>query len=82
MIARVYHSLAANQWARFVFGAALGIVVWKFSSSALQDAIVFGAFVFALFFAGRGKSAWQQPAGVAFIGVVIYHLLEIGRAHV
>lgn len=80
--------LAAHPLARFTGGLALGVVVWKFSSSALQDIIVFGAALAALLLGrvppeaaeavdGPRRSVWRQPAGLAFIAVVVYHLLAL-----
>lgn len=57
---------------RFLFWTGIGIVVWIFSSKGVQDALIYAAFLFALFKASRGASAWRQPAGVAFIVVMAY----------
>lgn len=75
--------------ARFLVWTATGIVIWKFSSKAVSDILVYGAFLFALArtmglhpgFAPRevvaarsncGTDAWKQPAGIAFIVVLLY----------
>lgn len=76
-IKRLYNTLSAKAWVRFIAGTAIGVLIWTFSSSALQDAIVFGAFLYALFFAERGKTAWKQPAGIAFIILLIHHLTSL-----
>jgi O-antigen ligase len=76
-IKSVYDALSVKTWACFLAGAAMGVIIWTFSSSALQDVIVFGAFLFALFFAERGKLAWKQPAGAAFVILLIYHFITL-----
>jgi O-antigen ligase len=73
----IYQRLASRKLTRFIAGAGLGVIIWTFSSSALQDAIVFGAFLCALFFAERGKAAWRQPAGIAFIVLLVHHLASL-----
>ena len=76
-ITRLYHNLAARKWMCFITGAVLGVIIWTFSSNAIQDIIVFSAFLYALFFAERGKTAWHQPAGVAFIILLVHHILML-----
>jgi len=73
----------ANRWrnlppaARFAAASALALLVWTFSSKALEDILVFGAFLFALNRAGRGANAWKQPAGIAFIIVALHLVLSL-----
>ncbi|MBU0713929.1 MAG: O-antigen ligase family protein [Verrucomicrobia bacterium] len=73
----------ANRWralppsARFAAASAVALLVWTFSSKALQDILVFGAFLFALTRAGLGTGAWKQPAGIAFIVVVLHLVLSL-----
>ena len=73
----------ADRWrnlppaARFAAASAVALLVWTFSSKALQDILVFGAFLFALTRAGLGAGAWKQPAGIAFIVVVLHLVLSL-----
>ncbi len=60
-----------------VFWTGIGMIIWVFSSSFVQDALIFGAGAFALFHAGRGAGAWRQPAGIAFIVVLVHFLLAL-----
>jgi len=88
-IMRFYQSLSARKWVCFIAGTALGVFIWKFSSNAIQDIIVYSAFLYALFFAepcseaqrvlqgGRGKTVWKQPAGVAFVIILLHHFLML-----
>ena len=76
-IIRLYHNLSSRQWVCFLFGSAMGVIIWTFSSSAVQDVIIFSAFLFALFFAGRGNFAWKQPAGIAFVILLIHHFIML-----
>lgn len=69
----IYDSLSMKAWACFLAAAATGVLIWTFSSSAVQDIIVFSAFLYALFFAGRGNFTWKQPAGAAFVILLIHH---------
>lgn len=57
---------------QFVVWTATGIIIWYFSSKAISDILVYGAFLFALTRAARGAAAWKQPAGIAFIVILIY----------
>ena len=76
-IMRLYQGLLARRWARFIAGTAMGVVIWTFSSNALQDVIVFCAFFYALTFAERAKPVWKQPAGIAFIILLGHHLAAL-----
>lgn len=73
----------ANRWhdlppaARFAAASAVALLVWTFSSKALQDILVFGAFLFALTRAGIGAGTWKQPAGIAFIVVALHLVLSL-----
>lgn len=60
-----------------VFWTGIAFIVWIKSATVVQDLLVFGAFVFALFHAGRGAGAWKQPAGIAFIVVLVYSALTL-----
>ncbi|MDP2989905.1 MAG: O-antigen ligase family protein [Kiritimatiellota bacterium] len=62
---------------RFATASAVALLVWTFSSKALQDMLVFGAFLFALTRAGLGAGAWKQPAGIAFIIVTLHLVLSL-----
>ncbi|MDD5678306.1 MAG: O-antigen ligase family protein [Kiritimatiellae bacterium] len=62
---------------RFAAASAVALLVWTFSSKALQDILVFGAFFFALTRAGLGAGAWKQPAGIAFIVVALHLVLSL-----
>ncbi len=64
--------LARTPAAQFVVWTAMGIVIWNFSSKAISDILVYGAFLFALTRATRGAAAWKQPAGIAFIICLVY----------
>ena len=64
-------------WARFAAASALALLIWTFSSKALQDVLVFGAFLFALTRSGLGAGAWKQPAGIAFIVVALHLVLSL-----
>jgi O-antigen ligase len=72
-----------NRWrdlppvARFAAASAVALLVWTFSSKALQDILVFGAFLFALTRAGIGAGTWKQPAGIAFIAVALHLVLSL-----
>ena len=74
---------SAGRWralppaARFAAASAVALLVWTFSSKALQDILIFGAFLFALTRAGRGADAWKQPAGIAFIAVALHLVLSL-----
>lgn len=61
----------------FAVASAVALLVWTFSSKALQDILVFGAFLFALTRAGLGAGAWKQPAGIAFIVVALHLVLSL-----
>ena len=89
--------------ARFVVWTATGIIIWNFSSKAVSDILVYGAFLFALtrafhlrqgfFFRpdtekSRGfggqvgwqthaMAVWKQPAGIAFIVILIHMILSL-----
>ncbi len=76
-VKQISAALSARSWVRFIAGAAMGVIIWKFSATAVQDVIVFGASLGALFFAYRGKAAWRQPAGVAFVILLVYHLFTL-----
>ncbi|MFH1970022.1 MAG: O-antigen ligase family protein, partial [Verrucomicrobiota bacterium] len=73
----------ADRWrdlppaARFAAASALALLVWTFSSKALQDIIVFGAFLFALTRSGLGAGTWKQPTGIAFIVVALHLVLSL-----
>lgn len=72
-----------NRWrdlppaVRFAAASAVALLVWTFSSKALQDILVFGAFLFALTRSGLGAGAWKQPAGFAFIVVALHMVLSL-----
>lgn len=70
---RMRHSVSG----RFIFWTGIGVIAWTFSSKAVQDILVYGAFLFALFKASRGAAAWKQPAGIAFIIVLIHMILTL-----
>ena len=63
--------------ARFVFWTGISIIIWTFSSKAVQDILVYGAFLFALAKFSRGADAWKQPAGIAFIIVLIHMIVTL-----
>jgi|GEM_PF-502613 len=75
LILHIYEALSAKPWMRFVAGVGLGLLIWTFSSKALSDIVVYGAFLFALFHTERGLPAWKQPAGIAFIILLVHHLV-------
>jgi len=58
--------------AQFAVWTATGIIVWKLSATVVQDILVYGAFLFALAHAHRGARAWKQPAGIAFVAILLY----------
>ena len=58
--------------AQFVVWTAAGIIVWKFSSTVVQDVLVYGSFLFAMTKTARGAAAWKQPAGIAFVVILIH----------
>ena len=62
---------------QFVVGTMTGIIVWKLSATVVQDILVYGAFLFALTRASRGARAWKQPAGIAFVVILIYMILSL-----
>lgn len=73
LMTRILHSVPG----RFILWTGAGIIIWTFSSKAVQDILVYGAFLFALFKASRGAAAWKQPAGIAFIIVLIHMILSL-----
>ncbi len=60
-----------------IFWTGISIIVWVYSASFIQDLLVYGAFIFALFHTARGKAAWTQPAGIAFIILLLHCLLTL-----
>ena len=62
---------------RFLLWTGVAVLIWIFSSKGIQDAVVYGAFIFALIKAKRGAAAWKQPAGIAFIVALAYLILTI-----
>ena len=65
---------------QFAVWTATGIIVWKLSATVVQDILVYGAFLFALTRISRGAAAWKQPAGLAFIALLIHMLLSLPLA--
>ncbi|MBI2442173.1 MAG: hypothetical protein HYV35_12480, partial [Lentisphaerae bacterium] len=66
-----------TSWARLVAGTAIGIIIWKFSATFVQDLLVYGAFLFALRRVSRGAAAWKQLPGIAFIVVLMHMILSL-----
>ncbi len=60
-----------------VFWTGIAIIIWVYSATFVQDMLVYGAFAYALFHASRGTGAWKQPAGIAFIVVLLYALIML-----
>ncbi len=58
-------------------GLALAVLVWRYSSKAITDLFLYGAFIAALPQAGRGRRFWRNPAGYAFILLLAYLLLSL-----
>lgn len=69
------HMLRHSKYLRPIGGTALALLIFTFSSKAIQDIVVFGAAIYAVYIAwrtGRGLAAWRQPAGIAFTALVLY----------
>lgn len=62
---------------RCITAVAAALLVWTFSAKAVQDLLVFGAFLFALTRAGVSGQAWKQPAGIAFVIVALHMVLSL-----
>ncbi|MCA1808921.1 MAG: O-antigen ligase family protein [Kiritimatiellia bacterium] len=65
---------------KVIGGTALALLIWIFSSKALQDITVFGAAIWAAWACWRGRpggAVWKQPAGFAFMILAVYMLLSI-----
>lgn len=62
---------------RILSATALAILIWGFSSKALQDIVVFGACLFALTKLSSSAKIWKQPAGIAFIVVLIHFVISL-----
>lgn len=61
-------------------GTALAMLIWTFSSKAVQDIVVYGAGIYAIcavWRTGRGLAVWRQPAGIAFAATALYMLLTL-----
>ena len=69
------HMLRHSKYLRPLGGTALALLIFTFSSKAIQDIVVFGAAIYAVYIAwrtGSGLAAWRQPAGIAFTALVLY----------
>src|ERR1035437_8509248 len=72
---------------QFVVWTVTGIIVWKLSATVVQDILIYGAFLFALTrafrlrqdFGGQSRDmdAWKQPAGIAFVVILIHMILSL-----
>jgi O-antigen ligase len=60
-----------------IFWTGICIIVWVFPSQGIHDLLVYGAFLLALCYAPRAATAWRQPAGLAFIAVLVFLLLSL-----
>lgn len=61
--------LQSRPWwpaAQFLGLTAVAVLVWKFRAALLQDLVVWGAFIWALYRQPRFWTAWRNPAGAAF----------------
>ena len=67
---------------RFFLYTAIGILVWNYRSDAIQDVLLVGAFIFALWRNPRGFTLWLRPAGLAFLGAGALILLRLPAAGV
>lgn len=58
-------------------GLGAAFVLWRFSSKAVADALVWGAFAWALLRRPRAAEAWRSPAGMAFAGLLAFTGLTV-----
>lgn len=59
-------------WWHAVLATAVAATIWLYPSQAVTDALVWGAFLYALFRWKRGAAAWRCNPGAAFILVIAY----------
>lgn len=71
-----FNKIFASRFAPLLW-TALAVLVWTFSSKALQDILVFGAFAWAVFHFRRGANVWRRPAGIAFAALLAHTLLML-----
>ncbi len=62
---------------RFAGGVALAAVLWLLTSKAVVQALLVGAFVYALVHHRRGSAAWANGAGRAFIALLAFTILSV-----
>ncbi len=63
--------------ARAVLWICTAFVVWIFPSKGIHDALVYGAFLYALYRNSKGAYVWRQPAGIAFAIVLLYMVFTL-----
>lgn len=69
--------LAQSRTARALLWTAVALLVWTRSQWAIQDALVFGAFIYALRHPARAAAAWKNPAGIAFAILLVHEIARI-----
>jgi O-antigen ligase len=62
---------------RFAGGVALAAIVWLLTSKAVVQALLVGAFVYALVHRRRGSAAWATGAGRAFMALLAFTFLSV-----
>ena len=66
-----------SAWFRAPLLTAVGVLVWKFQSKGLFDALVWLAFLYALWHARDGIGHWRNAAGFAFAGILVFTLATL-----
>jgi len=72
-----YERFMASPWLQLLLWTGISVILWKFSSKAPHDLLVYGALIYAILHAQHSWHAWAQPAGWAFIVVGAYGLLSL-----
>ncbi len=60
-----------------LFGTAIAFVIWYYSSKAVHDLLVWGAFAAALPRARRAWPVWRNPAGIAFLVILVFAIATL-----
>lgn len=60
-----------------VFWIAIAFLIWYYSSKAIHDLLVWGAFAAALPRARRAWPVWSNAAGIAFIGLLLFTIVTL-----
>ncbi len=62
---------------RTIVWIAVAFLIWYYSSKAIHDILVWGAFAAALPRARRAWPVWSNGAGIAFLGVLLFTLVTL-----